>query len=122
MTLTEARQGLADVLSTVEGLDVRARPTVLTPRAGDGWVVVTRLVPADFTSCAATLTAVVILGPEVARAEELLEMYGVAAVDAMTGSDLHATDVSLEAQALVAGTLATPLYAFALTVTLPVGG
>lgn len=121
MTLTEARTALAAVLSTVDGLAVRARP-IPTPRAGDGWVVVTRLVPADFTSCAATLTAVVILGPDVARAEELLEMYGVAAVDAVTSSDLHAADVSLEAQALIAGSPATPLYAFVLSVTLPVGG
>jgi len=121
MTLTEARTALAAVLSTVEGLDVRARP-IPQPLTGDGWVVITRLAPADFRSCAATLTAVIILGPDPARAEELLEVYAVPAVDAVTSSDLHAAEVSLEAQALIAGTPATPLYAFALTVTLPVGG
>lgn len=118
MSLAEARAAVAAALSTVSGLTVRTRP-VATPKVGDGWVVVTRLAPAAFTACAATFTAVVILGADEAAAEGLLETYGVACIDAVT-SRLQAADVSLEAQVLLAGTTSTPLYAIAVTLTLEV--
>ena len=119
MTLTEAREALADALSGVSGLSVRARPTVKTPKTGDGWVVITRLSPSTFSTCSAVLTAVLILGSDAPKAEELFEQYGTAVIDAVTDA-LNVSDVSLEAQALVAGNPAAPLYAIALTITLEV--
>lgn len=117
MTLTTARAAIATALSTVSGLDVRARP-IKTPKAGDGWVTITRIVPADFSACLATFTAVVVLGADSAKAEELFESYGVDVIDAVTSSTLNPTDVALEPQALVVGDQASPMYVLALTLSL----
>jgi hypothetical protein len=81
-------------------------------------VVITRLRPSRFSGCAATFTAVVVLGADERQAETLLEQYGVPLLDAATKT-LPAADVALEAQALVVGA-AAPLYALALTMTLEV--
>jgi hypothetical protein len=119
MTLAEAREALAAVLSTVEGVDVRARP-IGSPVAGDGWVVVQWLVPADFTSCSVTLAAVVVLGADQARADEFLEELAVPLVDAVTSSSLCPADVSLEPRTVVAGQAATPLFVAVITLILEV--
>jgi hypothetical protein len=119
VNLTAARQALAAVLSTVEGVTVRARPVKAAPTPGDGWVSVDRIAPADYSSCSATLSAVVVLAADELLAEERLEQLGVALVDAAT-SDLGAYDVALQPELLVVGTTAAPLYSAVLTLTLPV--
>lgn len=120
MNLTQARQAVADALSAIDGLNFRPHPTVAQPRTGDGWVVVTRLEPADFAATTATLTAVVILGADEAKAEQLVDDLGVPMLAAVTKApDLNPADASLVQQALVAGPTGT-LYALALTLTLEV--
>lgn len=117
MSLSTARQALADALSDVEGVTVRPRPSKAAPKPGDGWVTVQRLAPADFTACTATLAAVVVLSADEAKAEESLETLGVALIDAVTDSTLNTADVFLEPQAVVVGQTATPLYAAVITVS-----
>lgn len=121
MTLTEARQAVATALSTVAGWNVRPRPLRAAPKAGDGWVVLNRLEPADFTRSTATMTAVLILGADEAKAELRLEQDATALINAITGADdLAPADVALEAISLAVGDTAAPLYGAALTLTLEV--
>lgn len=118
-TLAQAREDIATVLSGVGAFSVRPRP-IKSPRLNDGWVVISRLTPGDFSTCLATLTAVLILGSDEVKAEEMFESVGVQAVDALTKSDLNCTDVSLEAQILVVDGAGSSLYALAITLTMEV--
>jgi hypothetical protein len=94
-TLTLAREEVADVLNAgVEGLRIRPRKQVKTPRQGDGWVTVQRLAPLDFRRSSAVLVVLVTLGPDADMAEELFELWAVAAIDVVT--DLPVADVSVE--------------------------
>jgi hypothetical protein len=115
-TLTEARESLADVLNSVEGLAVRSRPGVKAPRQGDGWVTVARLTPSGYTRLLATLAAVVVLGADEALAEDLLEVWAGSALDAVTTADFPAGEAVLEPVALVVEG-GTVLHAFTITIT-----
>ncbi len=119
-TLGVARAAIATALSTVSGVDVRARPWKGVGKAGDGWVTITRLVPADFSSCYAIFAAVVILSSDEVKAEAALEDQATALIDAVTASDLDPTDVELEPSVLTVGQASSPLYAAVLTITLEV--
>lgn len=117
MNLTEAREAFAEALSTVEDLTVRARGPVRDPRIGDGWVTLARLVPAGYIDSSATLTAVVALGHDDVQAEQLLDLWAVQALDAVTRADgLPAADVVLEPVALAVESGST-LPAFQITIT-----
>jgi hypothetical protein len=102
VNITETREALADALSAVEGLNVRARKAVKTPRIGDGWVTLGTLRPSTFTGCSATFVAVVTLGADADAADELLETIGIDIVDAVTTTDgLNVADVVLDPITLV---------------------
>lgn len=116
-TLTQARQALADALSAVPSVTVRPRPGKAVPKPGDGWVTVSRIEPADFLACTATLAAVVVLSADEVKAEDALNDMGVALIDAVTSSSLNTADVQLDPQAIVVGQTASPLYAAVITVS-----
>ena len=120
MNLAAARAAVAAALNTVTGLDVRARPPLPAPVTGDGWVVVTRVVPATFTASLATLTAVICLGTDRTNAETHLDAYAVQVIDAATSSDLGVTDVSVEPVTLIVGQNSTEMNALALSLSLEV--
>jgi hypothetical protein len=119
-TLSAARTAAAAALDALAGFTVRARPLKAAQKAGDGWIVLGRLVPADFSSSYATLQAVIVLSPDAAKAEQVLEDNATALVNAITSSDLDPTDVSLEPEALIVGETSSPLYAAVLTFTVEV--
>jgi hypothetical protein len=96
-TLILAREALAAALNAaVDGLDIRGRGPVRTPKQGDGWVSVSRVEPDDYTRCAATLTALIVLGADEALAEQLLDVWTVPLLDAATKADFPAGDVSAQ--------------------------
>lgn len=119
MNITAARLAIATVLSGVGSLSVHPRP-IKAPRTFDGWVIVTRLVPSDFASSACTFTAVLDLGADEAKAEDLFEAYVVDAITAVTQTDqFNAYDVQAVADiAQIADGGAH--YVIALTLTLEV--
>lgn len=119
MNISDSRTAIASVLSGVGTFNVRPRP-LKVPRAFDGWVIVTRLVPSDFASTACTFTAVLDLGADEVRAEELFEAYVVDAITAITQTDqFNAFDVQAVADiAQIADGGAH--YVIALTLTLEV--
>lgn len=126
-TVAQQRAAVAaalNTLGTVDGVavNVRSHPTVPSPVPGDGWVVAGPVKPADFTACWATLTAVLVLSQDEARAEILYDELAVPMVNAVTQTEgLHTTDVTLDPSfSITTGTSATPLYALALTLTLEV--
>jgi hypothetical protein len=119
-TLAEAREAVATALSTVVGVDVRARPWRSAGKPGDGWVNVTRVVPAGFVGAYATLSAVVILSADDVDAEASLDVLATTLMNAVTGSDLNPADVVLEPATVPVGQSATPLYVLVLTLTLEV--
>lgn len=96
MSVTETRRAIADVLSTIDGLNVRPRPGLRTPKPGDGWVTVGRTTPSDFSRCQVVWTVVITLGADQGAAEDLLEAYAVSIIDAITGADFPTGDVALE--------------------------
>jgi hypothetical protein len=117
MTLTEIRDAVAEALNAVEGLTVRPRPTVKTPKQGDGWVTLGRMVPSDYSRSLVTLVVVVVLAADQLAAEELLETWAVDAIDAVTqADDLPVADVALEPVTLVVES-GVSLHAFTLTLT-----
>jgi hypothetical protein len=118
-SLGTARAAVATALSTVSGFTVAARPSRSAPRAGDGWVTVTRIAPSTFTQSAVTMTAVIILGQDETLAETSLETSATALIDALTDS-LNVTDVFMEPQQIILDTNGSPLYVLALTFTMEV--
>lgn len=117
MTLTEAREALADALSEIDGLTVRARGTARAPRSGDGWVTVGRMEPSDFRRSVVTLTAVIVLGIDNSSSEELLETYAVDVIDTVTViDDFPVANVFLEPTLLQVDQTGT-LNAFTITLT-----
>lgn len=93
MNISDTRVAIASVLSAVGTFNVRPRP-LKAPRTYDGWVIVTRLVPTDFASTACTFTAVLDLGADEAKAEDLFEAYVVDSINAVTQAEqFNAFDV-----------------------------
>jgi hypothetical protein len=117
--LAAAREAVAAALSAVSGYNVRARPFRGHYRAGDGWVTVGRVAPADYTTSAVTLVVVLVLGADELAAESRLEDDAVALVDAVTRGDLdlQTADVALEPASFVVGAPPAPLYGATLTLT-----
>lgn len=102
MNTTDARQAYADALSGVDGVSVRARPPVRNPKPGDGWVLIRRGSPADYRRSTLVLTAVVVLGTDVAAAEELIDSLAVPLSDAAAAiPGLPTADVAFEPDSLV---------------------
>lgn len=120
MNLTEARQALADAVSTLPDVTCTARPVPGNVRTGDAWVTVARLEPGPFLgSQNATLSAFVVLSPDESLAD--------AKVDALSGpllacvQPLYGFAAFVEPQVVTAGeAVPANLYTLALTVTLEV--
>lgn len=118
MTITEARQALADAVSTLDGITCTPRPVPGNTRPGDAWVTVSRLEPGPYHgSQNATLSAFVVLGSDQWRAD--------AQVDALMGplvactADLYGFAISVEPQVMAAGEgIPGDIYTLALTITL----
>lgn len=116
-TLAGTRDRIAEVLSSIEDLNVRARVAPKTPRLGDGWVTIGRIVPADFTMSRVTYVVVITLGADAAAADLFFEEIAVDVVDVVTKSDgLYTTDVALEPVTLVTEGGGT-VHALTLTLT-----
>jgi hypothetical protein len=114
VNLAEAREALAEALNTLDGLNVRARPGVKTPKSGDGWVTVGRMTPEGFTRLSVTLTALVVLSSDDTLADALLEEWAATALDAVTMADFPAEEIALEPISLpVEG---TALFGFTITI------
>jgi ethanolamine ammonia-lyase small subunit len=116
MSLTAARQSVADAASTVPGVTVRPWPTVKNPKTGDGWVAVQRITPARFATNNVTLAVIVCLGADSAKAEELLDEFGPAVLDAVTRA-IPCAAVAVEPAILPADVAGTPVHALVLTAT-----
>lgn len=102
MKIADARQALADALSAVDGLAVRPRPPVPSPRPGDGWIVVARWRPSTFRCSDVTLQAIISLGTDTASSERLLDELAPAALDAAGAvPGLPTGDLSLEPDGLI---------------------
>lgn len=114
MSLSSVRAELA-LAASIPGVTVRAWPTVKAPVAGDGWVVVQRVTPGGFRSCAVTWTVVVCLGQDTAKAEELFEEWAIPVLDAITNG-IACAAVSVEPVALATEQGGT-LHGFTLTCT-----
>lgn len=97
-TLAAARAGLAEALSGVGGLAVRARPFTAAPKIGDGWIVLTGLEVAGYRTHHATLTALVFLGSDERTAEAKLDELATQIVDAVTRA--YPCSARLETQTL----------------------
>ncbi len=89
MTLAEARAALAAVLSSVSGVEtVEAQSGKHLLRSGYGWVNVGPVTPSRFGGvCNATLTGVIICGPDKSAADELLNTITVACLNAVTTAE-----------------------------------
>ncbi len=118
MNLADTRTEVATVVSSVNGYTVRSRPFSGAPKAGDGWVILTRLEPSDFRCSTVSLTVVLILGPDEVKAEERLENDAIAWIDALTRAEnLNVADVVVEAASVLTGTNNTPLYGATIGLT-----
>ena len=119
-TISEQRAAVAAALNTIGGITVTAHPVTNNLRPGDGWVNVTRIAPSDFSASAATMAAVVALGPDPVASDALFDTLAVQLVDTITDMG-GVTDVSAEPLLLVAdGTVPGNLYAIQVIFTLEV--
>lgn len=121
MNLTEARQALADAVSTINGVTCTPRPITGNLRLGDAWVAVGRLTPGrEFGATAVTLSAFVVLGSDERLADQKVdELAGPLVACAQDDPDLYAFAISVEPQAVSAGDIVQgTLYTLALSVTL----
>lgn len=81
MNITEARQALADALSTLDGVDVRLRE-MKNPRAGDGWTIGGTVTPDGYGDSQAQIGAVILLSLDPVKADEAFDDLALAAVEA----------------------------------------
>lgn len=103
MDFTETREAIAEALNTLDGLSIRERKVVKTPKAGDGWVTLGPIRPGStYTACTATFTVIITLGSDGEAADSLYETLALDIVDAVTTADeLNVADVVLEPITLV---------------------
>lgn len=92
--ISDVRSDIATIVSTVGSFDIKSHPFAV-PQALSGWVLVNKIEPVDFESSLVTFAVVIFLGSDEAKAEELLDTYGIDLVNTVTKSDLHTTDVSI---------------------------
>ena len=69
MNITEARQAVADALSTLDGVSVRLRE-LKNPRSGDGWTLSGPVVPNGYGDGKASVGAVILLSSDSVKADE----------------------------------------------------
>lgn len=119
MDLADTRESIADALTAaVEDLHVRPRGPVRSPKQGDGWVTIGRMVPADYCRTLVTLVTVIALSADDGLAEELLDTWAVPAIDAVTkAEDLNVTDVAVEPVSLLVEQTGATLHAMTVTLT-----
>jgi hypothetical protein len=119
-TIAEVRTQLADALSALDGFDVLARDAGRNPKPLAGFVVLGPMEPTGFGGVVkATVTAVIYLGPDRKRADELLEEWGPVVVRTVSVLDLGAVSVQLNPEQLLVGD--PPVSsAYAVTVSLSV--
>lgn len=120
-SITQTQTDLAAALAAVTGGTVRTLPAS-SPRAGDGWVNISRIVPgSSVQACDCTFVAILVLGSDAARAAEQIRTLPVALIDAVTTGPFHPDGVSVEPAELPAGDVAPgSLFALILTLTLEV--
>lgn len=109
---------VAEAANTVAGLDIRTKPGLRNPGVGQGWVTVGSMVPASFRTVAVTLVVVVCLGSDIDKAEDLIDLYGVPMLDAVTNA-LACAGVRLEPVSLSTEQGGT-LHGYTLTLTVEV--
>lgn len=124
-TVTQARQAVAAAINTVvvagtPTLDVAVQPRS-EPKPGQGWTQPPTLTPAGFGGVnAATLTTVVVLGPELLRADDLYSAWASPILTAVTNV-VAAFDVTVAPEQLLAGDgITAAVYVLSLTLTLEV--
>jgi hypothetical protein len=124
-TVTEARQAIADAINavTVAGtppLAVTLRPRT-EQRAGQGWTQPPALEPAAFGGVnAATISAIVVLGTDLGRADELYDLWASPVLTAAT-SAVASIDATVTPEQLLAGDGVTAaVYILTLTLTMEV--
>lgn len=119
-TIQEARQALADAVSTLPDVTCVARPVPGNTRPGDGWVTVGRVAPGQFIgSRLLTLSAFVVLGSDERLADQKIDELSVPLLEATY--PLFGISPSVEPQIITAGE-AVPgnIYALALSVTIEI--
>lgn len=85
MTIADAREAIANAITAATDFNVRTR-AMKAPRTLDGWVNITRVVPAGFSSNRVTFTVVLDLGADETKAEELFEDNVGTVINAVTNS------------------------------------
>lgn len=117
MNLADARDTFADALNTAPDVNVRARGPLVSPKAGDGWVTLGRIEPSDYVRSRVVLTALVSLGQSAPMAEELLDTWAVALLDAATtAEEFPVMGAAVEPLQLVLDSGAT-MYALTVQIT-----
>lgn len=118
MRIIDVRQSIADALNTIEGLNIRPRGPVKTPKQGDGWVTISRIAPSDYVRCTASFDVLIILSSDQAMAEELLDTWAIQAIDAVTGCpDLCVGEVALAPIQVLIDQVGVVMPAMSLTLT-----
>jgi hypothetical protein len=119
-TIQEARQALADAVSTLPDVTCVARPVPGNTRPGDAWVTVSRTAPGQYIgSVQVTLSAFVVLGSDERLADQKVDELSVLLLEATY--PLYGIAPAVEPQVITAGEAVTAnLYALALSVTLEI--
>lgn len=81
MNITQARQALADALSTLDGVNVRLRE-IKNPRALDGWTVSGTVSPDGYGDSQAQIGAVILLSSDSIKADEAYDDLALGIVEA----------------------------------------
>jgi len=124
-TVTEARQAVAAAINSVVVAGTPTLAVSLQPRseqrAGQGWTQPPTLEPAAFGGInSATLSAVVALGTELLRADELYSAWASPVLTAVT-SAVASIDAAVTPEQLLAGDGVTAaVYVLVVTLTLEV--
>lgn len=120
-TLTQARTALAAALSTVAGVTVHSRGAVPDPRHGDGWVTVGPATDGQmWRSADVKLSAIVVVGPDEATAEQAIDDLTIPLLLASDLDDVPTSDRTVQPQLVTVGTNAAPLYALIVSVSVQI--
>ena len=121
MTIAAVRKDVADALSTIADVTVRAYP-VQSATYGDGWLSLAAIAPGPYLQQDdVTFTAMILLGNDIPTAEARFESLAPLVLAALTEGDLPAAkDVRIIPEAVFVGSSSTPVPALSMSFTLEV--
>lgn len=99
--MSDTRATLAEVLTTLDGVNVRPRKAVKNPKIGDGWITLGSVKPSGYRGYQVELGVIINLGADADLADQNYETLAIDLIEVVTLSEILTADVAVEPVTLV---------------------